>query len=477
MKPFQSLTKKMALIVGLPFLLSACTPIASQLAFEDVALNVQERTGKRIAWDGGLPEDQMASSAVHKMLRRKLTLSSATQIALLNNRGLQSSYNQIGIAQADLVQAGLLKNPVFDASFIDPTANGTPVNLAFSVVFQFIDALYIPLRRRVATSRLEEVKYNIAGQVVNHAAKTQSAFVDYLAARQLVELFHKVTKGAKASYEAARILRKAGNITDLRFETEQSQLTQAKLDLAEAEAMEITVREKLNVLMGLSGKQTHWRAGGRLPGLKGVRSLRRIEKQAIDKSLDLAEARQRIMTLAHKYGVTRATTLIPDLEVGYDKERDGVDKEWSHGPTFSVVLPIFDQGQAKRKKAELEIRSAQDSYWDKAVKIRSAARTARNKLMMSRKKVIYYRKAVLPQMQKILAATHREYNGMQTGVFRLLMAKRGQIQAGQRYIQALQSYWQARISYRQLMSGKIPEGGGGMGSLQTSSAPSAAGGH
>ena len=90
---------------------------------------------------------------------------------------------------------------------------------------------------------------------------------------------------------------------------------------------------------------------------------------------------------------------------------------------------------------------------------------------------MFYKKAVLPQVQKILAATHREYNGMQTGVFRLLLAKRGQIQAGQRYIQALLGYWQAHIQYKQLMGGRMPQGGGGMGSVQTSSAPAEGGGH
>ncbi len=469
--------KKIIPFIILPFLIAGCTSLSAQNSFEEVALTIQERTGKNIRWHDGTANDEMASGAINKMLKRQLTLSSATQIALLNNRGLQSSYNEIGIAQADLVQAGLLKNPVFDATFMDPTEGGAPLNLAFGVVFQFIDALYIPLRKRVAASRLEEVKYNIAGQVVDHAAKTQSAFVDYLAARQLVELFQKVTKSSRASFEAARILRKAGNITDLRFETEQSQLTQAKLDLADAQALQMAAREKLNVVMGLTGNQTRWRTKSRLPNLRRTTSLRHIEKQAVEKSLGLAEAQQRIVTLAHKYGVTKATSLIPDLEIGFERERDGGDKEWSKGPNFDVVIPIFDQGQAKRKKAELEIRRAQDLYWDMAIRVRSAARTTRNGLVMGRKKVRYYKKAVLPQMQKILSATHREYNGMQTGVFRLLSAKRGQIQAGQRYIQALQAYWQAQIQYKQLMSGRMPSGGGSMGSLSTSSAPAKAGGH
>jgi len=44
------------------------------------------------------------------------------QIALLNNKDLQATYEDLSIAQADLVQAGLLQNPVFGASLALPVA-------------------------------------------------------------------------------------------------------------------------------------------------------------------------------------------------------------------------------------------------------------------------------------------------------------------------------------------------------------------
>ena len=37
----------------------------------------------------------------------------AVQVALLNNRGLQAVYAELGIAEADLVQAGRMRNPGF----------------------------------------------------------------------------------------------------------------------------------------------------------------------------------------------------------------------------------------------------------------------------------------------------------------------------------------------------------------------------
>ena len=259
-------------LIGLP--LTGCASLSTDLAFSQVASTVEERTGKRIQWDQGSNDDMAARAVVSQMLKKPLTINSATQIALLNNRGLQATYTELGIAQAGLVQAGLLKNPAFDVSVMNPLQSALPYNLAYGVVFQFIDALYIPLRKRVAASQLEEAKINVAAQVIDHAAMTQSAFIDYLAARQLVGLFKQVEKSARASFEAAKSLRKAGNTTALEFETQQSQLTNAKLERANAEGLLIEAREKVNAALGLSGAQTRWRTASRLPTLTKKRAVK-----------------------------------------------------------------------------------------------------------------------------------------------------------------------------------------------------------
>ena len=92
--------------------------------------------------------------------------------------------------------------------------------------------------------------------------------------------------------------------------------------------------------------------------------------------------------------------LYQTLKLGFEREREGGDKEWSKGPTFDLVLPVFDQGQAKRKKAQLEIKRAQALYWDKAIKIRSAARTTRNRLMMGKNKSCFIKKQCCRKCKK-----------------------------------------------------------------------------
>ena len=96
-------------------LMGGCASLPKDAGFGDVERTIAERTGKRVHWSQGGPEDRAAGQALHAILAQPLTADGAVQIALLNNRELQATYEDLGIAQAALVQAGLFRNPVLTA--------------------------------------------------------------------------------------------------------------------------------------------------------------------------------------------------------------------------------------------------------------------------------------------------------------------------------------------------------------------------
>lgn len=434
--------------------LAGCTQLSAEQSFLEVSDNVLERTGRKILWSTGSPEDLQAQEVMKSVLARPLTAKNAIQIALLNNKVLQASYTKLGVAQADLVQAGLLRNPILDGAITFPEGISTP-NLTFGLAVKFVEILWIPLKREIAQSELESVKIEISGMVIDMVATTHNAYIDYVAARQKVELLEQVVRSTRATVEAAKSLREAGNITALQFNQQKSILTLAKLSLAKAESSEVEMREKLNVLMGLSSGNTNWRAPKRLPGLPSKKlSTDHVEKRAIENSLDLARIKQELITLATKYQLTRKQALLPDLEAGAEYERD--DGERQYGPTFEIEIPIFDMGEAKRAKAKLEIEKLRNQYWDLGIKIRSASRLYRARLLTTRKTISYYQRSVLPENKMIVSGMQRDYNAMQAGVFQLITAKRQQIIAGQKYIEAQQDYWRSRIAFEQLIHGRLP---------------------
>ena len=175
------------------------------------------------------------------------------QIALLNNRELQTTYSDLGVAQADLVQAGLLKNPLFDASIRWPTPGGGKPELDLRAVVSFLDVFYLPLRKRVAAARFEEAKTRVSGSVMDFAARVRTTFLVHQTNEQMLELRQMIVQALTASFEVSRQLQEAGNIADLDFARERALLEGGKLTLRSVEVAVRQSREELNILMGLWG--------------------------------------------------------------------------------------------------------------------------------------------------------------------------------------------------------------------------------
>ena len=115
--------KNAGLLVLLLFV-SGCASMALNAGFDDVRAVVGERSGSQLFWNNDTELDKEAAEKLDSLLKRKLTAEDAVQIALLNNRELQATYSDLGVAQADLVQAGLLSNPIFDAAVMFPISLG-----------------------------------------------------------------------------------------------------------------------------------------------------------------------------------------------------------------------------------------------------------------------------------------------------------------------------------------------------------------
>src|SRR5689334_10490061 len=101
--------KARLLSLALASLATGCTTPSASL--DRVGSTVADRTGKRLHWNRGGPEDAQIERGVRALLQRQLTADGAVQVALLNNRQLQARFEEIGLAQADVIEAGLLSNP------------------------------------------------------------------------------------------------------------------------------------------------------------------------------------------------------------------------------------------------------------------------------------------------------------------------------------------------------------------------------
>lgn len=437
---------------ALALVVAGCTTVRGDAGFDDVRSAVRGRIGKDVAWSG---DDAEVARAVDALLARPLTADAAVQVALLENRALRARYAELGIAQAELVQAGLLANPVLDAAVRWPAAGGR-AEIDASLVTDFLRILFLPLRVKVASANVEAAKSEVAAAVLEHAGETRTAFVELQTAAQLVEMWEQVVRSTGGSYAAARALREAGNIPELDLGRERALHDRARLDLADAHLALADARERVTVLMGVWGERPAWTFETRLPDVpKETAELADLESRAVSASLDLARVRHRIEATALGLGLTETSRLFSgELNAGPTAERE--EGGWEVGPSVSVPLPLFDQGQGRVAEAQARLRRELDAYYALAVEVRSAARAAAQSFLSARSKAVYLRDEVIPLQTRLVDEAQLQYNAMQIGVFELLQEKERQIQAGQRAVEALREYWLARADLQQLMDGKLP---------------------
>jgi cobalt-zinc-cadmium efflux system outer membrane protein len=434
-------------------LVGGCVAVPKDAGFRDVRAEVAQRTGRRVDWNQGTAADRAVADAIRTMLRDELTADMAVQIALLNNQTLQATYEDLGIAQAELVEAGVLKNPTFSAEVRFPKSPQLPFE--FDVTQSFLDLLYLPMRKRVAAAAFEAEKLRVTHEVLEVVARVKTAFYRAQGAAQLIEMRKSIAQATDASYDAATRLHDAGNVTDLALAQERALHEQARIDLAKAEAEALDAREELTALMGLWGADVAWTTAPRLPDVPQADVPEQgLESLAVSNRLDLAAARRQLEATARGLGLTQSTALFSEVNVFAHFERDS-DGTKTLGPGIELPLPIFNQGQPAVAAAEARLRQSQRRYAALAVEIRSQVRRARNKMAAARDRAGYYGRVVVPLRHEIVQQTQLQYNAMGVGIFQLLEAKRDEIDSGREYVEALTDYWVARSELERAVGGRL----------------------
>ncbi|GEO16315.1 hypothetical protein [Microvirga aerophila] len=119
------------------------------------------------------------------MLNRPLTAGAAVQIALLNNRGLQAAYNELGISEAHYVQASLPPSPRFG---FNQLAGDLKVEITRQLVGNVLALATLPARSEIARELLRAAQLRAAEATLVLAAETRKQFYRAVAANEQVSL-------------------------------------------------------------------------------------------------------------------------------------------------------------------------------------------------------------------------------------------------------------------------------------------------
>lgn len=431
---------------------SGCTKIQRS---DDLYVSsaIERRLDKTVQWDKGCLKDEQVECRIHSLLQQELTVDAAVQIAMLKNPHIQAIFEEIGVSQADLVEAGLFSNPVFDLFIRYPDKKNFVTNIEYSITASFIDLFLIPLRVKVAKAELEQTTLRVTNEILDLAFEVEQTYYELQAAQQEIRYTRSIVELTSIHSEIASRQKNVDNVNSLDFQQVQSRFLEAKLEIARIQNEIIRLKEKLNKLLGFCG-DIQWTIPNDLPEIdyQGL-PVERLECVAFRERLDLQVARFEVLRLSRKLGIKQWWVYTNGrIGIGGERDPDGLN---TLGPAFSGEIPIFNYGQAARLRLHAELRQAQDELATLEIRILSEVREA-HKLLINNLGVINdYRDQIIPLQGKILAYSEELYNVMGLGIDRLLENKRQELQAYSNYILSLRNYWMARVQLDRALGGKL----------------------
>jgi len=436
-------------------LLAGCAGVTPDGGFEAVAKRAQERGGlaPRIVLDEA--DARAIGETTRALLAKPLDMDAAVRIALLNNPGLQASYWNVGVAQADLAQAARLQNPSFG---FKRTAGGGDVEIERSFTFSLVQALTLPLARRMENARFEQMKLTVGAGIERHAFETRRAWIDAVGARQSLDYARRVNAAAEASAELMGRMARSGNAAKLDLAREQVFHAEAFAGVARADRQAVTARERLVRLLGLWGQDSALTLPERLPDLPAAPAqIADLERRALANRLDIAAARQDSAALASSLGLSRSTRFINVFELGaVRKSETGMPA--ARGYEVAIELPLFDWGQARNARAEALYMQSLQRVAETGINARSQARERYLGYRAAWDLARHYRDEVLPLRKRISHEVLLRYNGMLASSFDLLSDAREQAGAVNATIDALKEFWSAHVDLEEALGGPVAQG-------------------
>ncbi len=406
-----------------------------------------------VQWIKTEQDAEKARTAVKKLLAAPLTADTAVQITLLNNRGLQATYAELGIAEADVVQAGRLTNPGFT---FERLHRGDDVSIDRTFLFNILGLITMPIRTDLEKKRFALTQGRVAAETLQTAADTRRAWHSAVAAQESVKYMEQVRMAAESSAELARRMAAVGNFSRLDQAREQSFYAEATAQLARTKQQALAERERLTRLLGLWGEDIRFSLPERLPDLpKAPREIADLESTALRQRLDVQGAMQEAENIAASMGLTKASGFINVLEVGYRRNSE-TGQPRQTGYEIELRLPIFDWGSARVARAEYTYMQAVNRAADTAVRARSEVREAYSAYRTAYDLTKHYRDEIVPLRKRISEENLLRYNGMLISVFELLADARQQVGSVNAYIETLRDYWLSETSLNLALNGKSP---------------------
>ncbi len=444
--------KRLALLALLGTLGCASTKPTTSRA--EVRGLVQARGGVRDAVARDSEADVKAR--IDALLAEPLTDASAVAIALLNNPEFHATLESLGLAQADLVEAGLLDNPAVGGHLVISTAgNGLGGGLGLSQ--SILSAFLIPAKRRLAKAQVKHAVLTTGDAALHLLRDTKVALADVRAVSRHVLLQRTVVQAAEVADDLAQRQFDAGNLAPFERDHVGTELDEARLELLHHEVELVAARETLNRTLGLWGDDIDWTLAPEGAAGDASIDLAALERRAVAERLDVSAARVEVEAVQRAVELRRRG-VVSAVDVGVEAGNEvGNDEghEWVLGPSLSIELPLFNPGHADFARLRAQLRQADANLRAVAIRARSEVRLRGETLRAAQRARRYVDGTIVPRRASMTQRALEQYNGMLIGAYDLFEARVAEVHAQMEAAEAARAVAIARADLELAVGGTL----------------------
>ncbi len=433
--------------------LSACADTATIARFSEPRAGFAAVTDRSTdaqtgtpGWHQNAAEIAAAEARSKAMLQGKtISAETAVQVALLNNRGLQAAYAELGLSAADVWEAALGPVPSVGVS-VSGLAGDVTRTIEATLINSILEAVTAKPRRKVAELRFQQAQLTAAGETIALAVETRRAWIETVAAFEAASLIAETQNTADAASELAVQLGRTGAMNVADQAREHVFNAEIAAERADAKLEAQLAKERLAKLMGVSLSQVTFYVPDALPSLPGKpRNRADIERLALQNRIDIAAGRLELQAIALDYRLTGETRAVSDIAIraGLEAERHAGKIETTPIVEVEFEIPLYDTGKLASRRGALEYLKAANLLADAATNARAEARIAHLEVTGKHGVASHWRDVVLPLRRTIDEEALKSYNGMITSTFELIEDTRDGLEAQLGAAKAKRDYWLA----------------------------------
>jgi len=389
---------------------------------KDVSNALRERIGY-----GTTPASQPREDPFPKDLNTAdgLSKDEAVAIALWNNPAFQADLATLGIARAELIQAGLLRNPVLSLLF--PVG---PKQLEAGIAWQVESIWQRPRRVSMAQLNLESVAEGLVQNGLDLAMQVKIAYADLMLVGESAALARERAGLQTELAELAEARLRAGDVSGIEADNARAVALEAGIVADRLANGIVAARARLSGLLGIAGDlNADIRVGDSLqsdPSVSPLPDLPQLLDRAWASRPDLRAAELKIEEAGKRAGLARSEYLSIAASVDFNEE----GKEGSEiGPGVALTLPLFDRGQGDKARAAAALQRALHDYAEVRNRIATQARETYAQVEDSQAALHQYRESIVRFRGDAVRLIERSYDSGEVSYRAVLTSRTRHVEA------------------------------------------------